>query len=207
MSKLIEEWKPVKGYEGLYEVSDWGNVKSLNYNHTGKPRLLKKTLNVEGYHVVSLFNKEKNKSISYKVHILVAKAFISNPENKKEVGHTKTLENGLEDKTANEFWNLQWMTREENGNYGTIIERLSESKMGKKNPMYGKKRSEESKAKQKIKVNQYNKITGEFIKTWDSAADVENELKICHSDIAKVCKGKIKSAGGYKWNYTDELYN
>lgn len=54
----------------------------------------------------------------------------------------------MEDKTANEVWNLQWMTRKENGNYGTITERLSKSKMGDKNPMYGATRSEESRRKQ-----------------------------------------------------------
>lgn len=55
--------------------------------------------------------------------------------------------------------------------------------------------------KRKIKVNQYNKITGEFIRTWDSAADIEKELKICHSNVTACCKGKIISAGGYKWKY------
>ena len=135
MSKEIEEWRPVpeKDFEELYEVSDWGNVLSLNYNHTGNPKLLTKTLNFEGYHVVTLTNKRKHKQC--KVHILVAKAFIPNPENKKEVGHLKTLSNGLEDKTANEAWNLAWMTREENANYGTIGKRLSESKKGENNPM------------------------------------------------------------------------
>lgn len=142
MSKEIEEWKPVVGYEGLYEVSDWGNVRSLDrtfVNSIGckrfyKGQMLKKVLNSYGYHIVCLHDAE-HKQNEGKVHRLVAEAFIPNPENKKEVGHLKTMENGLEDRTANEVWNLAWMTREENSTYGTIGERLSERMIGDNNPM------------------------------------------------------------------------
>lgn len=227
MSRLIEEWRPIEGYEGIYEVSDWGNVRSLNYNKTGKVKELKKIVNRYDYYVVCLHKNGKQKE--GKVHQLVAKAFIPNPENKKEVGHLKTLPNGLEDKTANEAWNLAWMTREENANYGTLPQRLSESKIGENNPNYNKHPSEETKIKMseikkklweehpeyfenlknsdkhyekiKIKINQYDKITNEFIRTWDSAADVEKELGICHTNISACCKGKINSAGGFKWKY------
>lgn len=243
MSKLVEEWRPVKGYEGLYEVSDWGNVRSLErtseyYNaskggysiRTWPSVFLKKVKNADGYFIVSL-RDQNHKGHEGKVHRLVAEAFIPNPENKKEVGHLKTMENGLEDKTANEAWNLRWMTRMENANYGTLSQRLSESKKGEKNPMkrkevsekvaekqreIGKKRFKsnpkaflemisknrnEAVKKRKIKVNQYNKITGEFIKTWDSAADVEKELNINHANITACCRGKYKTTGGYKWKY------
>lgn len=165
MSKAIEEWKPVVGYEGLYEVSDWGNVRSVDrviqqYNASAgrvvdrhfKGQLLKKVLNFEGYHIVTLSHGKQGK-----VHRLVAEAWIPNQENKNEVGHLKTLPDGTEDKTANEVWNLQWMTRKENANYGTICERLSESKIGNKNPMYGIKRSIESRLKQSITSRINNK--------------------------------------------------
>lgn len=169
MSKIIEEWKPIVGYEGLYEVSDWGNVRSLdrtfeyyhpickrNIKRTFNGKILKKVLNEDGYYVVTLHNKD-HKQNEGKVHRLVAEAFIPNPENKLEVGHLKTLDNGLEDKTANEVWNLAWMTRLENGNFGTICQRLSEGKMGDKNPNYGKKRSLESRLKQSISLKKkYN---------------------------------------------------
>ena len=120
MSKLVEEWRPVVGFEGSYEVSDWGNVKSLNYNKTKQEKLMKKTLDSYGYQVIGLKGKQ------YKVHRLVAEAWIPNPEGKKEVGHLKTLPDGTENKTANETWNLRWMTREENGSYGTLPQRISE---------------------------------------------------------------------------------
>lgn len=226
MSKLTEEWKTVVGYEGLYEVSDWGNVRSLNYNKTKKPKNLKLVENRYGYLVVCLHKDGKQKE--GKVHRLVAEAFIPNPQNKLEVGHTKTMENGLEDKTANEAWNLQWMTREENANFGTIGHRIAKRMIGDKNPMKredvalkvaekqkesGKRRwlenpeslksfleSNKHNEKKKIKINQYTK-SSEFIRTWDSAADVEKELRIHHTNISACCKGKVKSAGGYKWKY------
>lgn len=162
MSRTIEEWKPVVGYEGLYEVSDWGNVKSVdrtfeyyhptakrNIKRTFKGIILKKVLNEDKYHVVTLHDEE-HKQHEGKVHRLVAEAFIPNPNNKPEVGHLKKLPDGTEDKTANEVWNLQWMTREENANFGTLCQRLSESRQGNKNPMYGKKRSIHSRLKQSI---------------------------------------------------------
>lgn len=155
MSKEIEEWRPVVGYEGLYEVSDWGNVRSLNYNKTGKIKELKQAKAKDDYLVVCLHKDGKQKE--GKVHRLVATAWIDNPDNKSEVGHLKTLPNGLEDKTANEAWNLAWMTREENANYGTICQRLSESRTGELNPAYGKKRSIESRLKQSITLRIKNK--------------------------------------------------
>lgn len=157
MSKFAEEWKPVVGYEGRYEVSDWGNVKSLDYYYQGKNqygdvftackrgRILKQVLDKDGYLIVCLHNngKQKNK----RVHQLVATAFIPNLENKPIVGHTKTLPNGLEDKTANEPWNLKWMTASENNSYGTLSERQSVSHSGDKCYNYGKHLSSETKNK------------------------------------------------------------
>lgn len=165
MSKLLEEWKPVVGYEGLYQVSDWGNIRSVDRyikTTTGdrfwKGRMMTKTLDTDGYLVVSLrdYNHEKNQG---KVHRMVAEAFIPNPENKPFVGHTKTLENGLEDKTANEAWNLQWMTPAENSNYGTFPQRISE-RMKENNPM--KKPEVAAKCretKKQKKIKQYNIIS------------------------------------------------
>lgn len=228
MSKVKEEWRDVVGYEGLYQVSDWGNVRSLNYNKTGQVRLLKQVVAKDKYLVVTLSKNGKQKE--GKVHRLVAEAFIPNPESKKEVGHLKTLPNGFEDKTANEAWNLAWMTRKENANYGTLPQRLSEhmvennpmkrkevaakvaeykrvlyKKLWVEHPEYfeGLKNSDKHSNKLKIKVNQYNIITDELIKTWDSATDVERELGIFHSNIAANCNGKINSAGGFKWRYAN----
>ena len=70
---LNEIWKPIKGYEGLYEVSNFGRIKSLNYNHTGKGKILKQNQIMNGYKLVMLYKDGNGKN--YLVHRLVAEAF------------------------------------------------------------------------------------------------------------------------------------
>lgn len=113
---MIEEWKDINGYEGLYQVSNLGRVKSFK----GKSeRILKPGLNAKGYLGVNLYKNSKPKNI--RVHRLVARAFIPNQENKPEVNHID------EDKTNNTVSNLEWTTGKENNNHGTRIERTSKA--------------------------------------------------------------------------------
>lgn len=113
MSKLVEEWRPVVGYEGLYEVSDWGNVRSLNYNKTNQVKLLKQVAAKDGYLVVCLHKNGKQKE--GKIHRLVATAFIPNQDDKPTVDHI----NG--NKTDNRVENLRWATQMENNNNPNTI--------------------------------------------------------------------------------------
>lgn len=86
----MERWKDIEGYEGKYQVSNYGNVKSLNYNNTGKEKLLKLKINRYGYYEVKL--SKNNKTKNYLVSTLVAKAFIENKNPDKipiHVGDTK----------------------------------------------------------------------------------------------------------------------
>lgn len=100
-----ERWLPVVGFEGLYEVSSLGRVKSLNYNKTGMEHILKHRKHRGGYMQVCLF---KNGKIYYPlIHRLVAIAFIPNPENKREVHHRDG------NKHNNCVSNLQWVTSKE----------------------------------------------------------------------------------------------
>lgn len=80
-----EEWRPVEGYEGLYEVSDWGRVKSLNFNNTGKEGILKPSPNGHGYLQVKLY-KNGEKSMR-RVHILVMQAFVGKCPKNHEIDH------------------------------------------------------------------------------------------------------------------------
>lgn len=82
-------------------------------------------------------------------------------------------------------------------------QKISEAKQGENNPMYGKLGSECPNSKQ---VAQYDKQTNELIKVWDSMMDVERELGIAHSSISACCKGKLKRAGGYIWEYVEEEF-
>ena len=108
-----EIWKDIEGYEGLYQVSTCGNVKSLpkvRRNGTGtyiqKEKLLKPSNTSTGYKKVELCKDGKRKS--FKVHRLVAQAFIPNPENKREVNHIDG------NKHNNNVNNLEWVTSSEN---------------------------------------------------------------------------------------------
>jgi hypothetical protein len=109
MEKEIEIWKPIEGYPN-YEVSNFGNVKSLNYNRTGREKLLKLINDKDGYKTCLLC---KNNTIKMcKVHRLVAEAFIPNPNNLPQVNHKD------ENKTNNHVNNLEWCTAKYNTNYG-----------------------------------------------------------------------------------------
>lgn len=147
----IEEWRPVKGYEGYYEVSDMGNVMSLFYNHTNKPRLLRLNKKRSGYVHVMLHKDGTHQEFS--VHRLVAIAFIPNPDNKPEIDHINRI------RYDNRVCNLRWCTKSENIRNPLTVEykkslftlekrdAASKAMMGENNPFYGKKHSEESKAK------------------------------------------------------------
>ena len=115
----MEIWKDVKGYEGLYQVSNLGRVKSLNYRRSGKERLLSLAHDKDGYLYVCFRKNGKQKL--HKVHRLVAQAFIPNPDNLPQVNHKD------ENKTNNNVKNLEWCTNEYNHNYGTRNERVGKS--------------------------------------------------------------------------------
>ena len=108
---MIEEWRDIKGYEGKYQVSNLGRVKSLNYNHTKKEKILSDYPNTYGYLYVNLYKNGKGKP--FYIHKLVAQAFIDNPNNYREINHKD------ENKQNNRVENLEWCNRKYNCNYGT----------------------------------------------------------------------------------------
>lgn len=181
---MAEIWRDIEGFEGIYQVSNIGRVKSLNYNHTGKEKILKLSDNGWGYLTCHLEYKGVNKHFS--AHRLVAEAFLPNPNNLPQVNHKD------EDKTNNMVWvnedssidydksNLEWCTSEYNINYGTRT-----------------KKANKSKNKKIIQMDEDNNI----IKVWDSLKQVKEELGIGHSSLWACCNGKCKTAGGFKWQY------
>lgn len=105
---MTEIWKDIPNYEGKYQISNFGNVISLNFANKHFPRLLKLKNHKDGYKLVGLSNGQANNKTFFAVHRLVAQAFIPNPENKEQVNHIDG------DKSNNKVTNLEWVTPKEN---------------------------------------------------------------------------------------------
>ena len=169
----VEIWKDISGYEGMYQVSNLGRVKSFKQ---GKERILKPG-SCRGYLLVGLSKNGKMKT--YTVHRLIAQAFIPNPNNLPELNHID------EDKTNNKLENLEWCNRKYNNNYGTRIQRVAEKMTN---------------GKTSKPVLQYTKA-GEFVREWKSTKDVQRNLGYDHSLISKCCNEKRNSAYNFVWTY------
>ena len=170
-----EYWKPVVGYEGLYEVSNWGRIKSIRF---GKERILKQHIRC-GYYIVSLWKNGKGKT--YSVHRLVAEAFLEIPEELRHLEGTRYLQvnHKDEDKTNNIVSNLEWCDAKYNTNFGTCIERRSKKK---------------SKT-----VLQYD-LQGNFIKEWESTMECDRN-GFCNRHVAACCRGERKTHQNFIWKY------
>lgn len=205
---MEEIWRDIPGYEGKYQVSNTGEVKSLNYRGSGKTKLLKQHCDSKGYKHVSLYKNGKKKV--YSVHRLVAMTFIPNPNNLPIINHKD------ENPSNNNVNNLEGCTYEYNLNYGTRNERASESMCGENNPFYGKHFSEEHKKKmseaKKGKDNPKAKSIlmydreGNFIKRFDCIADTNEYFgkDRSSSSINKCLSGRTKTAYGYVFRYAEK---
>lgn len=235
MSKLVEEWRPVVNYEGLYEVSDWARVRSVDrwVTYFNKKKFSKRFFKGKilkqwkrGYYMCVCLKRNGNNFMS--VHRLVAEAFIPNPENKPQVGHLKKLPDGTEDKTANEVWNLAWMTAGENNSYGTRVERAIATRRAKGN--LNLKDSSKEKISKSLKeyfrnnpearnniannpearkksamahykpVNQYT-LNDELVNEWPSAKAAADEGGFNNKLICQCCRGIKKTHKGFIWKY------
>lgn len=212
----MEIWKDIKGFEGLYQVSNLGRVKSLERIITRKngitlpikEKILQYGIDRKGYYFVGLYKngKGENKSIAR----LVAEAFISNPDNKPEVNHINTI------RTDNRIENLEWCTHKENCNNPLTKEhqkiaqtgrihseetkkKISKNNKGRKCYWEGKISNEHPNSKPIIQFS----LNGDLIRKWECFKDVERELGIHHSNILKVINGSRNKTGNSKWEYYD----
>lgn len=180
--KVVENWKPVVGYEGLYEVSDFGRVRSLNYNRSGEVMIMKFE-KPKGYQRVQLSKCGKTKH--FFVHRLVAFAFIPNPNNLPQVNHINEV------KDDNRVVNLEWCTAEYNLNYGTHTERQIKTQTNRPD--------------KSIPVVQLT-LDYKFVTKWPSAMEVQRQGGFKNTNINACCKHKPKhkTTGGYRWLYLKE---
>lgn len=180
----METWKDIKGYEGKYQVSNKGRIKSLSraIPHLGSFRIIPERImtqhvsSTNGYYMVSLCKDNKYEWML--VHRIVATAFIPNPNNFPYINHKDEI------KTHNNVENLEWCTPSYNMNYSNVREKQIDA-ISKE-------------------VEQYD-FDGKFIKRYKNCCEAGKELDVHPSVIRRCCTGEIGSTKGFIWKYTNEV--
>ena len=190
---MTEEWRTAvydgEIYEELYKVSNLGRILSLNYRNTGKPDLMTPRKRKDGYFQVNLRKNGKRKTCL--VHRLIAETFLDNPENKPCINHKIEGDEGKkinmvifnEDGTVDEErTTIEWVTYEENNNYGTHNERVSKAL-----------------SKRVIQLS----LSGDLIREWESTSECgRNGFNQAH--VADCCNGKRKTHKGFRFMFADD---
>jgi len=184
----IEIWVDIDGYKGMYQVSNFGKVKSLSrqsWNGAGwftkEERILSPNMGTNGYLSVQVC---KNGGIRRReIHRLESMAFIPNPENKATVNH----KNGI--KTDNLLTNYEWATYKENGIHAFVtgLTKGGPVMFGKDNPI-------------SKDIYRYD-LNGNYIDMFHSAGEATRKLGINTCCIGDCARGRQKTSGGYKWSY------
>jgi hypothetical protein len=197
---MEEIWKDIKGYEGLYQVSNLGRVRSLDryvrHKKIGSIRLLKGKImsptvsSSTGYLVTTLYNKGKGKQVT--IHRLVAEAFIPNPIEKTEINHI----NGIRDDDRVE--NLEWVNRSENQ-----LHAYKFLKRGYKLPTKEQRQKYIDTLSKEIIQYEVQIIIKEKAR-YKSIREAERQTGVVHTSISKCCRHKQEKAGGYIWRYEND---
>lgn len=186
---MKEIWKDIPNYEGLYQVSNLGNVKSLcygarNIRKSNVHKILKHSPNNWGYHKVQLYKDGKSQMLY--IHRLVASLFIPNPENKEQVNHIDG------NKANNKVSNLEWATSKENLHHAEKLGLRSNV-----SPMLGKKGILNPTSKC---VNQYDK-NGRYLATYYGVSEAARHVGVVSSSISACANGRHKTCAGYIWKF------
>ena len=192
---MLEIWRTAiydgEIYEGLYQVSNLGRFKNLNYRNTGKAELLNPGTNKDGYLQVCL-----SKNGEYKmclVHRLIAETFLPNPENLPQVNHKIDTKEGKkinmvifnEDGTVNkERTTIEWCTPKENNDYGTRNERVA------------KANTNGIRSKPVLQLS----LTGDLIREWPSVGECGRN-GFNKGAVAACCRGEKPQYKGFRWEY------
>ena len=166
---MQEIWKDIKGFEGKYQISNLGRVKSLQRN--GRPERILRLNLIKGYAYTTLSNGSRGNKKKLKVHRLVAEAFIPNPHNKPEVNHIDG------DKRNCKVENLEWVTHQENCKHAYETGLRTDN----------------------VYVNQIDVNTGKVIATFKSMKEASRITGVNYDSIAHCSRGDYKTGGGYKW--------
>ena len=191
----MEIFKSIKGFEGLYEISNKGNVKNLITN-----KILKLSLRANGYYYINL---HKNKKLYNKrVNRLVAETFIPNPNNLSCVNHKNEI------KTDNRVENLEWCDYHYNNTYNNRHLKVGEKLKGKKRSEESKRKMSERKkgifnnpklSKQVVAIDDDGNVVHEFASIRETE---RNGFKSSH--VSQCCNGLRKTHGGYRWFFKED---
>lgn len=177
---MKEVYKDIPGYEGRYQVSNFGNVVSLNYLFTKKEKQLTPVKHHGGYLIIHL-GKDKIRMI----HTLVAEVFIPKEEGKRFVNHIDG------NKHNNRVDNLEWVTSKENMNHAI--------RTGLRNP-HKNNHPKGADTPNSRAIYQCSK-DGKVIKKWDCISDAARSINCRPSSICNNASGRIKSLHGFVWKY------
>lgn len=194
-----EIWRDISGYEGLYQISNLGRVKSFNryivknngVKELRKGRILKSVLLSTGYFCVTLCKDNYHKI--YSIHRLIAETFIPNPDNLPQVDHINTIRND------NRIENLRWVDSKGQMNNYLTKQHCSDSQKAEKAYWYGIKGKEHPCSKPILQLSKKQEIINQFV----SAVDAENKTGISRKAICRCLKGYCNTSGGYMWQYVN----
>lgn len=177
---MDEIWKDIEGYEGLYQVSNWGRVRSLHRKHSyckSRDNILSNNLSPNYYHVALC---KDGKVIRRQVHRLVAENFIPNPNNYPQVNHID------ENKTNNMVDNLEWVTARQNLIHSNVLKKMKQAAI----------------KKQQKSVIMYD-TNGAYLKEFESATIAAKHIGDYQQNVSACCYGKVNRVKGYVFKFKE----
>lgn len=186
-----EKWLDITNYEGLYQISNYGRIKSLSKYKSRRVVIMKPYKDKWYRYVIKLYKRSCAKS--FYVHRLVGIHFIPNPDNKPEINHKTPINPTLCD---NRYTELEWCTSSENSRYTILCGNHYSPSKG----LYG---ISNHRSKPIVQLT----MKGEFMKKWVNAREIDEELGIDFRYVSRCCTHQCKSAHGYKFIFEEEYNN